>query len=37
MIRHWVRPGARVRLDQVDPDDTSGFDGVKNDGRKELE
>jgi PPK2 family polyphosphate:nucleotide phosphotransferase len=26
-----------VRLNRVDPDDTSGFDGVKDDGRKELD
>ena len=37
MKRYMVRPGERVRLDQMDPNDTSGFDGVKDDGRKELE
>jgi PPK2 family polyphosphate:nucleotide phosphotransferase len=32
-----VVPGERVRLDRLDPDDTSAFDGVKDDGRKKLE
>lgn len=34
---YGVRPGSRVRLDQVDPADTSGFPGVKDDGQKELQ
>jgi PPK2 family polyphosphate:nucleotide phosphotransferase len=36
MERYVVRPGTRARIDQRDPGDTSGFDGVKDDGRKEL-
>jgi PPK2 family polyphosphate:nucleotide phosphotransferase len=32
-----VRPGTTVRLDRVDPGDTSEFRGVKDDGRRELE
>jgi PPK2 family polyphosphate:nucleotide phosphotransferase len=32
-----VRPGTPARLDLADPDDTSEFDGVKDDGRKRLE
>jgi PPK2 family polyphosphate:nucleotide phosphotransferase len=35
--RFRVRPGQRVRLNRWDPDDTSGFDGDKNDSRKKLE
>jgi len=31
-----VRPGERVRLSRVDPDSTPGFEGVKDDGRREL-
>jgi PPK2 family polyphosphate:nucleotide phosphotransferase len=31
-----VRPGERVRLATVDPDSTPGFDGVKDDGHREL-
>jgi PPK2 family polyphosphate:nucleotide phosphotransferase len=31
-----VRPGERVRLARMDPDDTPGFSGVKDDGRREL-
>ena len=37
MERYLVTPGTRVELNRIDPSDTSGFDGVKNDGRKELE
>ncbi|HLN51658.1 MAG TPA: polyphosphate kinase 2 family protein [Thermoplasmata archaeon] len=37
MLKHLVRPGVRLRLDRTDPADTSGFEGVKDDGRKELE
>jgi len=36
-MRFSVRPGSRVRLDRIDTGDTSGFDGVKDAGRKELE
>ena len=32
-----VRPGAAVRLDRIDPDSTPGFEGVKDDGHRELE
>jgi PPK2 family polyphosphate:nucleotide phosphotransferase len=32
-----IRPGTRVKLDQMDPDDSSGFDGAKAESRKELE
>lgn len=32
-----VRPGEPARLDRTDPDDTSGFDGEKDDGRKKLD
>jgi len=35
--QYLVRPGERVRLDRADPDDTSGFDGVKDDGQKDIE
>ena len=31
-----VQSGERVRLAQIDPDDTPGFSGVKDDGRREL-
>jgi PPK2 family polyphosphate:nucleotide phosphotransferase len=31
-----VRPGERLRLAKVDTDDTPGFDGVKDEGRREL-
>jgi|HubBroStandDraft_1064217.scaffolds.fasta_scaffold09258_2 PPK2 family polyphosphate:nucleotide phosphotransferase len=37
MQQYLVAPGRRFRLDRVDPDDTSGFDGSKDDGRKRLE
>jgi PPK2 family polyphosphate:nucleotide phosphotransferase len=35
--RYLVRPGKRVRLADCDPRDTSGFAGVKDDGRQQLE
>ena len=35
--RYIVRPGERVRLNRTNPNDTSGFNGVKDTGRKELE
>ncbi len=35
--RYFVRPGSRARIDRRDPGDLRGFDGVKDDGRKELE
>jgi PPK2 family polyphosphate:nucleotide phosphotransferase len=31
-----VRPGERVRLSQVDPEATPGFEGVKDDGQRKL-
>jgi len=31
-----VKPGQRVRLGRIDPADTSGFDGKKKDGLKEV-
>jgi PPK2 family polyphosphate:nucleotide phosphotransferase len=34
--RYRVRPGAKVRLDEWDPADTSGFDGKESDSLKEL-
>jgi PPK2 family polyphosphate:nucleotide phosphotransferase len=37
MQHHLIRAGKRARLDRVDPDDTSSFDGDKDDARKELE
>ncbi len=37
MNRYKLRPGTRIRLDRLDPDDTSGFDGAKGDSRKELD
>ncbi|MCI4366355.1 MAG: polyphosphate kinase 2 family protein [Thermoplasmata archaeon] len=37
MSKYMVRPGAPSRLRLADPSDTSGFDGVKDEGRKELE
>ncbi|MGD0250900.1 MAG: polyphosphate kinase 2 family protein [Thermoplasmata archaeon] len=37
MKEYLVRPESPVRLDRADPNDTSGFEGVKDDGRKELE
>ena len=37
MNRYLVRPGQTVRLNDWDPDDTSGFDGDKDKGQKELE
>ncbi len=37
LTRYMVRPGEPARLDRADPDDTSGFQGVKDGGRKKLE
>ena len=34
--RYLVKPGAKVRLDRIDPADTSGFDGKKKDGLKKV-
>lgn len=36
MSRYLVAPGSRVRLDRYDPDDSSAFHGVKDDGRRDL-
>ncbi|MGA7862165.1 MAG: polyphosphate kinase 2 family protein [Thermoplasmata archaeon] len=36
MKRYIVRPGEPARLDRADPEDTSGFDGDKDDGLKRL-
>lgn len=36
MMPFLVRPGLRVHLDRIDSGDTSGFSGVKDDGRKQL-
>jgi PPK2 family polyphosphate:nucleotide phosphotransferase len=33
--RYEVHPGQKVHLDRCDPDDTSGFDGKKEDARRE--
>ena len=35
--RYTVKPGSKVRLEDVDPNDTSGFDGDKKDGEKEID
>jgi PPK2 family polyphosphate:nucleotide phosphotransferase len=35
--RFMVRPGSRLRLSRLDPDDASGFDGGKEASRKKLE
>ena len=35
--RYMVKPGSKVRLEDVDPNDTSGFDGDKKDGEKEID
>jgi PPK2 family polyphosphate:nucleotide phosphotransferase len=37
MKRYMIRPGEPARLDRADPDDSSAFDGVKDDGRRRLE
>jgi PPK2 family polyphosphate:nucleotide phosphotransferase len=37
MKRYMIRPGEPAHLELADPDDTSGFNGVKDDGRKKLE
>jgi PPK2 family polyphosphate:nucleotide phosphotransferase len=37
VTNYQVRPGTVARLHQLDPSDTSGSDGNKDDGRKELE
>lgn len=35
--RYLVTPGSKVRLGRVDPGDTSGFEGDKRDGEKEID
>jgi len=35
--RYLVEPGSKVRLDRLDPDDTSAFDGDKKDGEKAID
>ena len=35
--RYMVKPGSKVRLEDVDPNDTSGFDGDKKDGEKAID
>jgi PPK2 family polyphosphate:nucleotide phosphotransferase len=35
--RYRINPGQKVRLDDLDPNDTSGFDGNKEDSLKESE
>jgi PPK2 family polyphosphate:nucleotide phosphotransferase len=35
--KYRVKPGEHVRLHQVDPDDTGGFDGDKNEGNEILD
>jgi len=35
--RYMVKPGSKVHLDKIDPSDTSGFDGDKNDGEKVID
>jgi len=35
--RYTVKPDSKVRLEDVDPNDTSGFDGDKKDGEKEID
>jgi PPK2 family polyphosphate:nucleotide phosphotransferase len=35
--RYLVRPGSKVRLGELDPGDTSGFDGRKKDGEKAID
>lgn len=37
MKRYVVRPGTQVRLNRMDPDDTTGFDGDKDKARRQLE
>lgn len=37
MDRYRIEPGTSVDLSQWDPDDTSGYDGGKKQGRKELD
>jgi PPK2 family polyphosphate:nucleotide phosphotransferase len=37
MERHRVKPGSRVNLTKLDPEDTSGFKGGKKQGRDRLE
>jgi len=36
MDRYRIKPGARVRLDKIDPDDASGFKGGKDEGKAAL-
>jgi PPK2 family polyphosphate:nucleotide phosphotransferase len=35
--RFLIKPGERVRLDRIDPSDTSAFEGKKKDGLKEVD
>jgi PPK2 family polyphosphate:nucleotide phosphotransferase len=35
--RYIVKPGSKVHLDKMDPNDTSGFDGDKKDGEKAID
>jgi PPK2 family polyphosphate:nucleotide phosphotransferase len=35
--RYRLRPGAKVRLDRIDPGDTSGFGGDKKDGERAID
>jgi PPK2 family polyphosphate:nucleotide phosphotransferase len=37
MDRYRVKPGQRVQLDEIDPQDCSEFDGSKEDGEKRLD
>jgi PPK2 family polyphosphate:nucleotide phosphotransferase len=36
MERYRIKPGAKVRLDKIDPDDASGFEGGKDEGKAAL-
>ena len=35
--RYMIKPGSKVRLGEIDPGDTSGFDGDKKDGEKAID
>jgi len=35
--RYMVKPGSKLHLDKLDPNDTSGFDGDKKDGEKAID
>ena len=35
--RYLVKPGAKLRLGRIDPDDTSGFGGDKKDGERAID